>query len=69
MIVIQSERNDASANEVLEWIKYLDPTREVDHLSGNLEIVGISIKLSQDTEIEFSLKTKSGKTIENIDAL
>lgn len=54
-ILIQSESSDKSTDDVLAWIKHIEPNRKVEHLFDNYFISKIKVELSNQRGLELSI--------------
>ncbi|MBS1590150.1 MAG: grasp-with-spasm system ATP-grasp peptide maturase [Bacteroidetes bacterium] len=56
MIVIQSQYDDPTTDDVLDWLYYLDPSIKVQRLNGTQEISSLEYLLNSECE-EFNILT------------
>lgn len=55
MIFIQSENNDVSTNDVLDWVYYLSAADEVKRINNDAVIDKISIRINKKDEIRIGV--------------
>lgn len=57
-ILIQSEAADKSTNDVLSWIKYLNPAKKVEQMFDNYMINSIKVELSNKHGVGLTINRK-----------